>query len=52
MTGILGREACYSGQEITWDDAPPPTTHLGPKEYKFGPFEVAEIARPGKYRFT
>jgi predicted dehydrogenase len=52
MTGILGREACYSGQEITWDDAMNSTTHLGPKEYKFGPFEVAPIARPGKYRFT
>jgi predicted dehydrogenase len=52
MTGILGREACYSGQEITWDDAMKSTTHLGPKEYKFGPFEVAPIARPGKYRFT
>jgi hypothetical protein len=52
MTGILGREACHSGQEITWDDAMKSTTHLGPKEYKFGPFEVAEIARPGKYRFT
>ncbi len=52
MTAILGREACYSGQEITWDDAMKSTTHLGPKEYKFGPFEVAPIARPGKYRFT
>jgi predicted dehydrogenase len=52
MTGILGREACYSGQEITWDDAMKSTTHLGPKEYKFGPFEVAPIARPGKYHFT
>ncbi len=52
MTGIIGREACYSGQEITWDDAMKSTTHLGPKEYKFGPFEVAPIARPGKYRFT
>jgi myo-inositol 2-dehydrogenase/D-chiro-inositol 1-dehydrogenase len=52
MTGILGREACYSGQEITWDDAMKSTTHLGPKEYNFGPFEVAPIARPGKYHFT
>ena len=52
MTGIIGREACYSGQEIVWDDAMKSTTHLGPAEYKFGPFEVAPIARPGKYKFA
>ena len=37
MTGILGREACYSGQEITWDDAMKSTTHLGPKEVQIRP---------------
>jgi hypothetical protein len=52
MTGILGREACYSGQEVTWDDAMKSTTRLGPKDYKFGPLEVAPVARPGKYRFS
>ena len=37
MTGIIGREACYSGQEITWDDAMKSTTHLGPKELQIRP---------------
>ena len=32
MTGILGREACYSGQEVTWDDAMKSTIPLGPKK--------------------
>jgi predicted dehydrogenase len=52
MTGILGREACYSGQEVTWDEAMKSTTRLGPKDYKFGPNPVAPVAQPGKYRFT
>jgi hypothetical protein len=52
MTAIIGREACYSGQEITWDDAMKSTTRLGPKEYKFGPFEVPPVPKPGIYRFT
>jgi len=52
MTGIIGREACYSGQEITWDQAMKSTTKLGPGKYEFGPFEVPPAARPGIYRFT
>jgi predicted dehydrogenase len=52
MTGILGREAAYSGQEITWDDAMQSTNRLGPKEYKFGDYPFPEIARPGTYRFS
>jgi len=42
MTGIIRTaKLCYSGQEVTWDDAMKSTTHLGPKNYKFGPPEVA-----------
>jgi predicted dehydrogenase len=52
MTGIIGREACYSGREITWDQAMKSTTKLGPDKYEFGPFEVPPAARPGIYRFT
>ena len=51
-TGILGREACYSGQEINWDKAMQSTTRLGPKEFKFGPYEVPDVARPSIYKFT
>jgi predicted dehydrogenase len=52
LTGILGREAAYSGQPITWDEALASTTKLGPKEYAFGPFPIPPIAMPGQYRFT
>jgi predicted dehydrogenase len=52
MTAILGREAAYSGQEITWDGAMKSTTRLGPAEYELGPFDVAPVARPGVYRFS
>lgn len=52
LTGIIGREACYSGQEITWDQAMNSTTHLGPDRYEFGPYEVPPVARPSVYRFS
>ena len=51
MTGIIGREAVYSGQEITWDEAMKSTTRLGPESYEFGPYPIPEVAMPGIYRF-
>jgi predicted dehydrogenase len=52
MTAILGREAAYSGQEITWDKAMQSTTRLGPELYEFGSYELPPVPRPGVYRFT
>ncbi|MEX2309293.1 MAG: hypothetical protein WD738_16960 [Pirellulales bacterium] len=52
MTAILGREAAYSGQEITWDQVMQSTTQLGPSNYTFGPNEFPTIPRPGTYRFS
>lgn len=52
MTAIIGREAVYSGQEISWDEAMNSTTRRGPEEYEFGPLPVAPVAKPGKYRFS
>jgi len=52
LTAILGREAAYSGQEITWDDAMKSTTKLGPEKDEFGPYEIPPIPRPGSYKFT
>jgi predicted dehydrogenase len=52
LTGILGREAVYSGQAITWDEAIRSGTRLGPAEYKFGPYPIPTVAMPGQYRFT
>jgi hypothetical protein len=52
MTAIIGREAVYSGQEVTWDRAMQSETRLGPDKYEFGDYAVAPIARPGSYRFS
>jgi predicted dehydrogenase len=52
LTGIMGREAVYSGQEITWEDALQSTMRLGPDKYELGPYPTPEIAMPGVYRFS
>ena len=52
MTGIIGREAAYSGQKIDWDEAMKSETRLGPTEYKLGDLEIAPVAMPGTYRFS
>jgi predicted dehydrogenase len=53
LTGILGREAGYSGQAITWDELLKSNTRLGPPDDgKFGDFPVPPVAMPGQYRFS
>jgi predicted dehydrogenase len=51
LTAIMGREAAYSGQEITWEAALNSTRWLGPDHYELGPVLTTEIPVPGKYRF-
>ena len=52
MTGILGREAVYSGRAVEWDAAMKSTRRLGPEAYEFGPYPIPPVAMPGKYRFS
>ena len=52
LTAIIGREAVYSGQAVTWDQALQSERHLGPERYEFGPYPISPVAMPGKYRFT
>ncbi len=52
MTGILGREAVYSGKAIDWETAMQSTNRLGPEQYRFGPYPVPEVAMPGRYEFS
>ncbi|MHC4177486.1 MAG: Gfo/Idh/MocA family protein [Planctomycetota bacterium] len=52
MTGIIGREAVYSGKAVEWDAAMASTKRLGPEQYQFGPYPIPEVAMPGTYRFT
>jgi predicted dehydrogenase len=47
LTAIMGREAAYTGQEITWDDVLNSTLDLTPDTYEFGPMPFPEVAEPG-----
>lgn len=51
MTAIIGREACYSGQEIRWDDAMKSELRLGPDKDEFGDYPMPPVAMPGEYSF-
>jgi predicted dehydrogenase len=51
MTGIIGREAAYSGKSIEWDAAMKSTKRLGPEHYEFGPYTASEVPMPGRYQF-
>jgi predicted dehydrogenase len=51
MTGILGREAAYSGKAIDWETAMKSETRLGPEKYEMGPYSIPEVAMPGRYQF-
>jgi myo-inositol 2-dehydrogenase / D-chiro-inositol 1-dehydrogenase len=53
MMSILGREACYSGQELTYDQVAASKLQWKPSEYSFDAMPPqSEIAQPGKYKFT
>lgn len=51
LTGIMGREAAYSGRAVTWDDAMKSQVRLGPAEYTMGSYQIPAVAMPGQYRF-
>jgi len=51
MTGILGREAAYSGRSLSWEAAMQSEMRLGPADYAFGPYPIPEVALPGQYTF-
>ncbi len=50
MTGIMGREAVYSGRSLTWDDAINASRRLGPEAYEFGEYPTPPVPMPGQYR--
>jgi predicted dehydrogenase len=50
MTGILGREAVYSGKAVEWDKAMRWTKRLGPDKHAMGPYPTPAVAMPGTYR--
>ena len=49
---ILGREVCYTGKHITWEQAMKSEMDLSPAKYAWGPVEVPGVAEPGKTPFA
>lgn len=48
LMAIMGREACYTGQEITRDDILNSEVTLGPQQYAWGEVDPGLIAIPGR----
>lgn len=47
LTAIMGREAVYTGQEITWEEVLNADLDLVPKSFKFGSAPFPPVATPG-----
>jgi myo-inositol 2-dehydrogenase / D-chiro-inositol 1-dehydrogenase len=48
LTAIMGREAAYTGQELTWDEVLNAAQDLTPPQVAFGPLDVPPVATPGQ----
>jgi len=51
LTGIIGREAAYSGQPVTWEQGIQSNVRLGPTEYAFGDYTPRGVRMPGTHKF-
>jgi len=47
LTAIMGREAAYTGQVVTWDELLGCQQDLVPTDVQFGPMPVPPVAMPG-----
>jgi myo-inositol 2-dehydrogenase/D-chiro-inositol 1-dehydrogenase len=52
LMAILGRQAAYTGQRITWKQMAASTESLSPKEYAWGPNPVPGVPVPGVTKFA
>jgi predicted dehydrogenase len=48
LAAIMGREAAYTGQEITWDEMLDAKQTLTPPAIAFGPLETPAVPMPGR----
>lgn len=48
LTAIMGREAAYTGQELTWDDVVNAELDLVPNSFEYGSLPFPEVAAPGQ----
>jgi myo-inositol 2-dehydrogenase / D-chiro-inositol 1-dehydrogenase len=47
LTAIMGREAAYTGQDVTWDQIASAEQNLVPSTIAFGPIATPPVAVPG-----
>jgi hypothetical protein len=52
LLAIMGRMACYTGQEIAWDMALNSKEDLSPAKYEWGDVKIPEVAMPGVTKFV
>lgn len=52
LLAIMGRMACYTGEEITWDQALNSQEDLTPESYEWGDVKIPEVAMPGITKFV
>ncbi len=52
MLAIMGRMACYTGQEVTWEMAMNSQQDLSPAKYEWGDNPVQPVAMPGVTKFV
>jgi len=48
LSAILGREAAYTGQSLTWDELLASNLSILPKDYAFGPLATPAVPTPGE----
>ena len=51
LMAILGREACYSGKMLTYDEVANSPMKLGPEKLDWDQVVEVSVAQPGKYKF-
>jgi predicted dehydrogenase len=51
MMAIMGREVCYSGEVLTYDQVANSPQDLSPGSYSWETPVTAEVLSPGKYKF-
>ena len=52
LTAIMGREAAYSGREITWEDLMKSNQDFTLEKYEFGDMPVPAVPMPGTYKLV
>jgi predicted dehydrogenase len=52
MMAIMGRMACYTGQELTWDQVINSQQDLTPEKYEWTDHPVQPVAMPGITKFV